>query len=157
MVRSVAPTPLSVHLECVSWHLVQHHLGHGALRFEPAVLAHWRHLTLADDSRHCCLATLADNPIEVVGALLYRIADDDLYFDYIRVRRSCRRQGIGRRMLSAVVTHPTCIHLGRLHWLAEGSDCQGLIRHLEWLRDHGRRLCGTSFRLLRGKSPALAG
>lgn len=142
------PAHPPVHLECVSWHLVQHHLGHGALRFEPEVLDHLRCLPATDASLHFCLATFADSPIDVVGMLQYRLAANDLHFEYIRVRESCRRHGIGRHLLTEVVTHPTCIHLARLHWMAETAGCEPLVQHLEWLRNNVRRRCGTRFRLI---------
>jgi GNAT superfamily N-acetyltransferase len=148
MISPAEPARLPIHLECVSWHLVQHHLLHGALRLEPAAVRHIRLLRPTDDESHFCLATLADAPIAVLGLVHYRVTYDDLYFAYIRVREAYRHRGIGRRMLSEVVAHPTCIHLSRLHWAAGTNGGEALIRHLEWLRDNGRRLCGTPFQLI---------
>lgn len=144
---SSSTTTLPVSLECVSWQLVQHHLAHGALRFEAAALSHIRWLSPADAESHFCLATLADDPIEVIGMLHYRVTYDDLYFEYIHVREACRRHGIGRQMITDVVMHPTCIGISRIHWTAGTDGGDALIRHLEWLRDNVRRLCGTPFQL----------
>ncbi|HEX6735944.1 MAG TPA: GNAT family N-acetyltransferase [Azonexus sp.] len=154
MPAAAVPATLPIHLECVSWQLVQHHLLHGALRFEAVACDYLRSVPPADRSARFCLATRIDEPIEVLGLLQYRVGRDDLYFDYVRVRESCRQRGIGRHMVTEVVMHPTCLQLGRLHWMAGGNGCETLIRHLEHLRDHGRRLCGTSFRVLRGKTSA---
>lgn len=138
---------LPVRLECVSWQFVQHHLTHGALRIEAAALSHIRWLSPADAESHFCLATLADEPIEVIGVIHYRVTYDDLYFEYIRVREAYRHHGIGRQMITDVVMHPTCIGISRIHWTAGTDGGDALIRHLEWLRDNVRRLCGTPFKL----------
>ena len=144
-------SPLAVHLECVSWQLVQHHRQHGALRFDTAASAYLATLAPDEPASHFCLATAVDDPIAVVGLLHYHLQPDDLHFLAILVRADCRRRGIARRMIDEVVTHPTCIHVARLHWPADSGPCGGLIRHLEWLRDNVRRLCGTSFRVLRAR------
>jgi GNAT superfamily N-acetyltransferase len=148
MVDFIPPPSLPVHLECVSWQLVQHHLRHGALRFEATAGDYLARLAPSDTASHFCIATGDDDPITVVGMLHYRLARDDLDFAGIQVRADYRRRGIGRRMITEVVTHPTCIHLAHIHWSAGAAECTGLIHHLEWLRDNARRLCGTSFDLL---------
>lgn len=147
-----APQPLAIHLECVSWQLVQHHRQHGALRFDAAANAYLASLAASDPASHFCIATVADDPIAVVGLLHYRLAPDDLNLVRIMVRADSRRRAIGRRMITEVVSHPICIQLSRVHWPAVAGECAGLIRHLEWLRDNVRRLCGTPFELLVGGS-----
>lgn len=147
MLCSDKPPPLAVHLECVSWRLVRHHIAHGALRFENEVARYLQQLAATDRESRFCLATGAEDPIEVIGVLHYRVADDDLYFDYIRVREAYWQRGIGRRMVTEVLTHPTCIRLSRVHWGVGAAGGEGLIRHLEWARENVRRLCGTPFQL----------
>lgn len=141
------PPPFPVRLECISWQLVQHHLLHGALRFEDDVLKHLRQLPPSDGESHVCIATQPDDLIEVLGVIHYRLTDADLFFEYIRVREAYRCRDIGRKMITEVVTHPACISLPRIHmvWIAEGGNA--LVRHLEWLRDNVPRLCGTPFEL----------
>lgn len=150
MVCPDKPPPLAVHLECVSWRFVRHHVAHGALRFENEVVQYLQQLAAIDRESRFCLATTAEDPIEVVGVLHYRVADDDLYFDYIRVREAYWQRGVGRRMVTEVLTHPTCIRLSRVHWGVGPAGGEGLIRHLEWARENVRRLCGTPFQLVVG-------
>jgi hypothetical protein len=147
-----APPPLALHLECVSWPLVQHHQQHGALRFDADASAYLASLAASEPASHFCIATMADDPIAVVGLLHYRLAPDDLHFVRILVQADCQLRAIGRRMITEVVSHPTCIQVSRIHWPAAEGECAGLISHLQWLRDNVRRLCGTPFVLLVGGS-----
>lgn len=147
MPSSSKPPPFPIRLECVSWQLVQHHLRHGALRFEEDALKHLRLLQPTDHASRFCIATRPEDLIEVLGVTHYRVTDDDLFFEYIGVREAYRCRGIGRKMLTEVVTHPTCIGLPRIHFAAVSEGGDALIRHLEWLRDNVQRLCGTPFAL----------
>lgn len=141
------PPPFPVRLECVSWQLVQHHIKHGALRFEDDALKYLRSLPPTDPASRFCIATQPEDLIEVLGVTHYRVTDDDLYFEYIRVRAGYRQRGIARKMLTEVVTHPACIALPRIHFSAVSQGGEALLRHLEWLRDKVQRPCGTHFAL----------
>lgn len=138
-------------LECISWQLVQHHLALGALRFEADALEHLRLLDPGDHESRFCIATGPEDLIAVLGVIHYRVSDDDLYFEYIRVREACRYRGIGRRMLTEVVTHPACIGLARIHFTSGSQGGDAMLRHLQWLRDKVPRLCGTSFAVVRSE------
>lgn len=153
MLKSSKPPPLAVRLECVSWQLVQHHLRHGALRFENDALQHIRLLHPKDRESHFCLATRPDDLIEVVGMIHYRVICDDLHFEHIRVRKSYRQREIGRRMITEVVTHPVCIGIRRIHWRAGAKGCEALTHHLERLRDPVQGLSGTTFELKVVRTP----
>lgn len=153
MLESPKQPPLPIRLECVSWQLVQHHLRHGALRLENAALQHIGLLHPTDRASHFCLATRPDDLIEVVGIIHYRVTFDDLYFEYIRVRKPYRQRDVGRRMITEVVTHPACIGLRRIHWAAGAKGSEALIHHLECLRDHGQDLSGTTFELKVTRTP----
>jgi ribosomal protein S18 acetylase RimI-like enzyme len=126
---------------------VQHHLRHGALRFEDDAFQHIRSLHPKDRESHFCLATRPDDLIEVVGMIHYRVTCDDLYFEYIRVRKAYRLRDVARRMITEVVTHPACIGLRRIHWAAGEKGSAALIQHLERLRSHVQGLSGTTFEL----------
>jgi len=128
--------------------LVQHHLRFKALRFDAEAQAYLNALQAADDESFFCLATNTDDAIEVIGMTHYRLTGDDLYFEHVAVREAFRQREVGRRMLTEVVSHPTCLRVGRIHWSCPAEDGSGLVRHLAWLRDHTPRLCGTSFALV---------
>lgn len=120
-------------------------MRHGALRFEDDALKHLRLLQPTDQESRFCIATRSDDLIEVLGVTRYRVTDNDLFFEYIRVREAYRWRGIGRKMLTEVVTHPSCIALPRIHFISVSAGGDALLRHLEWLRDNVQRLCGTPF------------
>lgn len=139
--------PLPVRLECVSWQFVQHHMMYGALRFEDDALKHIRLLHPRDCESRFCIATGLEDLIEVLGMIHYRVTYDDLYFEYIRVREAYWCRGIGKKMITEVVTHPTCICLRRIHFTSISNAGDALVRHLEWLRGNVQHLCGTQFEL----------
>lgn len=122
-------------------------MRHGALQFEDDVLKHIRLLQPTDYESRFCIATRPEDLIEVLGVTHYRVTDDDLFFEYIRVREAYRYRDIGRKMLTEVVTHPTCIGLPRIHFTPVSKGGEALLRHLEWLRDNVQRLCGKPFAL----------
>lgn len=131
---------------------------HGAFRFEDDALEYLRLLDPADHESHVCIATGLEDLIEVLGMIHYRVTDDDLYFEYIGVRKACWYRDIGRRMVTEVVTHPACIALRRIHFTSCSEAGDALVRHLEWVRDHVPRLCGTPFVLdVQTHAPATAG
>lgn len=137
--------PFPVRLECVSWQLVQHHMKHGALRFEDDALKYLSSLPPIDDASRFCIATQLEDLIEVVGVIHYRVTDADLFFESIRVRETHRRRGIAHKMLTEVVNHPACSALPRIHFTSPSQEGNALLRHLEWLRDSAQRPCGTPF------------
>lgn len=151
MVDSSPSSSPAVQLECVSWLLVQHHREHGALRFTAAADAYLATVAPNDRMSRFCLATGRDDPIAVVGLLHYRQGADDLHFIRLIVNDECRGSDLGRRMITEVVTHPTCMHLSRIYWPVSAADSDDPVHHLERLRDFGQRLCGTTFKLLIGE------
>lgn len=147
MPSSSKPPSFPVRLECISWQLVQHHMRHGALRFEDDALKYIRLLQPTDYASYFCIATRLEDLIEVLGVTHYRVTDDDLFFEFIRVREAYRHRDIGRKMVTEVVTHPSCICLSRIHFTSVSEGGDALVHHLEWLRDNVQRLCGTPFAL----------
>lgn len=115
------------------------------MRFEDEAREYLSTLQPTDHPSHFCIATRPEDFIEVIGLIHYRVTDADLFFEYIRVRESCRQRGIARKMLTEVVNHPACLGIPRLHFSPESKQGNALLRHLEGLRDSVERPCGTPF------------